>query len=363
MSINIFGEIGFDVTAKEVFDQIGNEKGEEIEVIISSGGGSAFEGLMIFDALKATGKTIHTKIMGLGASAASVIFMAGDNREIGEGGLLMVHNSWSMFMGNAKEVREQLGTLDAIDARMTAIFMKGTGLDEEKVVELLKDETFMGVEEAVELGFATGQIEAAKVAASLYKSYNKEKEPLNMADIKEVEELDEKEKGMFAKFLSWASNQPKAEDADEEEVVEEAKAEGDEEEVDVEALQAELAELKAAAAKAEDEMEEKAKAEKASAELAKVEASEKNSIIFAAMQSDKILASKAADLVNGSLEDVKSHLEGIEPNATGRGSEGEPVKGSDVSKYELYKAIKDPAERSAYYSKHKNEIKKQSKES
>ena len=79
MAINIFGEIGFDVTAKEVFDLIQEEKAEEINVIISSGGGSAFEGLMIFDALKATGKKINTQILGLGASAASVIFMAGDN--------------------------------------------------------------------------------------------------------------------------------------------------------------------------------------------------------------------------------------------------------------------------------------------
>ena len=187
MAINIFGEIGFDVTAKEVFDLIQEEKAEEINVIISSGGGSAFEGLMIFDALKATGKKINTQILGLGASAASVIFMAGDNREMGEGSLLMVHNSWSMFMGNAKEVREQLGTLDAIDSRMTSIFTKATGLDEAKVIELLKDETFMASDEAVDLGFATGEIE---VLAKELNVLNKAKPlPLDLDNPDTTEEI------------------------------------------------------------------------------------------------------------------------------------------------------------------------------
>lgn len=357
MSINIFGEIGFDVTASDVFDQIQNDKSEELDIVISSGGGSAFEGLMIFDMLKASDKKINTKIMGLGASAASVIFMAGDTREMGDGSLLMVHNSWSMFMGNAKEVRDQLGTLEAIDSRMTAIFMKATGLEESKVKELLEDETFMSVDEAVDFGFATAQTEASKVAASLYNSYNKTKEPVNMATEEET-----KETGFFAHMKAYfVKSEVKAEDeevmpdeeeakaeedgeeeiivedsvkaeGDEEEVIEEAKAEGDdEEEVDVEALQAELV---AAVAKTE-------------------EVTQINSLVMSALQDNKILLSNVSEMSKGSLEDVKSRLDGIGENATKRGSEGEPVKGSDVSAYERYKAIKDPRERSAFMKENK----------
>ncbi|HHZ66269.1 MAG TPA: Clp protease ClpP, partial [Flavobacteriales bacterium] len=133
MLINIFGEIGIDVIASELIERIQNNTDEKIDVIIASGGGSAFEGLMIFDALKASGKEVNTKVMGIAASSASVIFMAGDNREMGDGSLLMVHNSWSFFMGNSEEIKEKLGTLDAIDNRMMNIFKSGTGLEEEQI--------------------------------------------------------------------------------------------------------------------------------------------------------------------------------------------------------------------------------------
>jgi len=363
MSINIFGEIGVEVRAADTIKKIQAEKGKVIDVNIMSIGGNVREGLAIYDAFReasANGQEVRTFAIGMTASIASIIFMSGDVREISDNAEIMIHNSSANLYGNKHELKDAIETLDGMDAQMIGIYTSRTDISDSEMAELLDKETFMSADEAVSKGFATAKTNALAIVAMIN---NKTKEPVNMADIKEVEELDKEQKGMFAKFLAWASNQPKA--MDEEEVVEEeeAKAMDEEEEVDVEALQAELAELKAAAAKAMDEDEEKAKAEEASAELAKVEASEKNTLIFAAMRDDKILASKAADLANASLKDVKSHLEGVEPNATGRGSEGEPVKGSDVSKYELYKAIKDPAERAAYFAKHKNEIKKQSKES
>ena len=373
MSINIFGEIGFDVTAKEVFDLIQDEKGEEINVIISSGGGSAFEGLMIFDALKASGKKINTQIMGLGASAASVIFMAGDSREMGEGSLLMVHNSWSMFMGNAKEVREQLGTLDAIDSRMTSIFMKATGLDEAKVIELLKDETFMASDEAVDLGFATGEVEAAKVAASIHNTYKQNKEPVKMATDKET-----KETGFFAHMKAYFNSDVKAEEEIEEEVkaaedgeeipekeddaAEEAKAqEGEEvpeeESEEMKALKAELAEANSKLAEAE------AKAEGDSEEIEK-EVEEKASIVFSALTDNKVTMHEAKTLLSKPISDVKTALKDKESNASGRGKGPQPKENPKAcDKYEEYQAIKDPAARKQFFAANKQAIINGNKES
>jgi ATP-dependent Clp protease protease subunit len=377
MAINIFGEIGFDVTAKEVFDLIQAEKEEEINVIISSGGGSAFEGLMIFDALKASGKKINTQIMGLGASAASVIFMAGDNREMGEGSLLMVHNSWSMFMGNAKEVREQLGTLDAIDSRMTSIFMKATGLDEAKVTELLKDETFMSSIEAVDLGFATGEVEAAKVAANIHKTYQtKQKEPAKMAK-------ETKETGFFAHMKAYFNSDVKAMDEDEEvksmeegeeipekedDAAEEAKAmDGDEmppesmdeeeESEEMKALKAELAEANSKLAAAE------AKAEGDSEDVEK-EVEEKASLVFNAMTDDKVTMHEAKVLLSKPIADVKAALSDKESNASGRAKGQQPKADPKAgNKFEEYQAIEDPSKRKAFFALNKQAIINGNKES
>lgn len=362
-TINIFGEIGYDVVASDVIQFIQASSDDELDIVIASGGGSAFEGLMIYDALKASGKKVNTKILGLGASAASVIFMAGDTREMGEGSLLMVHNSWSFFVGNKEEIEAQLGTLDAIDSRMTAIFMKATGLPEDQIKQLLSDETFMSADKSIELGFATGSAVVEKVAASLHNLYkNKKKEPLNMAEEKQVEEIDEKDKGLFAKFKTWLkSEEPKAETTEDEEVDdaekameedekatfpeedEKAKAESDDEMEELKAknaaLEDELAELKAKA-----QSEEETEAENAKAGL-----------ILEAMSENKITMAQAKTLSEKSGLEIKAALEEKQVNETGLDLTEEPKSEAKTSHKEVYSSL-EGAERNAYFNKHKSEI-------
>jgi len=215
--IKIFGEIGLDVTAEDVVSQIEAEEGDSIDVVISSGGGNAFEGLAIYEALKASDKEINTSILGLAASAASIIFMAGDNREMSIGSLLMIHNSWTVAAGNSAELEKTQGTLDAIDSRMVAIYAEGTGLESDVINELLLADTFMSAEEAHEQGFAT-VIQAAEVAAKLaVMNVNTKKEDTNMSEVKEPVEQEEVDKGLFAKFKAWMASEPKADEHDPEE--------------------------------------------------------------------------------------------------------------------------------------------------
>ena len=154
----------------------------------------------------------------------------------------------------------------------------------------------------------------------------------------DVKAMDEEEEEM--KAMDEGEEMP-----DEEEIVESKAMEDEEEEIDVEALQAELAALKAEKAEAVETVEASAKAD-----------NEKRALIFSAMSSNKILLSDAEKLSNESLENVKSHLEGVGENATKRGSNGEPEKGSDVSAFEHYKAIKDPQKRNAYMKDNKAAI-------
>jgi ATP-dependent Clp protease, protease subunit len=349
MVINIFGEIGWDVTAKDVMSQIQTCEDESIELIIASGGGSAFEGLMIYDALKASGKEIKTTIMGLGASAASVIFMAGDVREMGDGALLMIHNSWSMFVGNAEEVRDQLGTLEAIDERMTKIFVNGTGMAEDEIREMLSAETWLGVDEAKEKGFATGEAESLQIAASINNLYKNKKEPLSMAEEKQEEVASVDDQTLFAKFKAWwkSGEEPKAMDEEEPSEMDKLKAEN-------EALKAEIEAMKENAEAAAEHAE-------TVEEVAEFEAAAKSDKIFNAMSENKILLSEGKELVKQSLEEVEAALEKKGDNETGRGSEGEPKAAANVSHYDMYCSLSG-AEKTAYFRAHKEEIIKQSKE-
>ena len=363
MLINIFGEIGWDVTAKDVMQQIQLCEDEKIKIVIASGGGSAFDGLMIYDALKASGKEIETVIMGLGASAASVIFMAGDKREMGEGALLMIHNSWSMFVGNAEEVKDQLGTLEAIDQRMTNIFTNGTGLSEEEIKEMLSAETWLGADEAKEKGFATGEAESLNIAASINDLYKNKKEPLSMAEEKQEEVASVDEQTLIAKFVAWwkSGEEPKAEEVKAEEEMEEVAEEGEEEPSEMDKLKAEIEALKAENEALRESVDAAAECVEASSEVVEFEANTKSEKILDAMSDNKILLSEGRDLLKEPLEVVEAALDKKGTNETGRGSDGEPLAAANVSHYDMYKSLSG-GEKTAYFRKHKDEIIKQSKE-
>jgi ATP-dependent protease ClpP protease subunit len=377
-TVNIFGEIGVDFTAQDMAKFLDFANGPVITVNIASGGGSAFQGLMIYDLLIQSKKTIHTKVVGLAGSAASVIFMAGNTREMTVGGMVMVHNSWANFSGNAEEVKKKLGTLEAIDARMTAIFKSKTNLEDDKIKELLAAESFIGVDEAISLGFATGVADTETIAACI-DLYNKtKKEPVKMATEEET-----KEAGLLAHIMAYfKKDEPRAMEEDEskedeekamddeekeeekameeegeekepksmeeDEEKEEAKAESDEEEKE-EDLKARVVELEAKLAEAEAKAQSE---EEVQAELGK------SGIILDAMSDKKITMHEAKNLFAKSASDVSAALEGVSSNATGRGKTEEPKEDPNASVYETYQSLQGNA-KTEFFSNNRDEIIKQ----
>ena len=143
MSINIFGVVGEDVRASDVIPKIQAESGDVIEVNIMSPGGSVVEGLAIYDTLRASDRKILTRAMGQAASIASVIFMAGDEREVADNAEIMIHNAWAGVAGSKHELAEYVERLDDIDQKLINIYSTRSNLNEDQVRDLLDKETFM----------------------------------------------------------------------------------------------------------------------------------------------------------------------------------------------------------------------------
>ena len=92
-TLEIYDEIGFwGVQAKEFITQLKGVKAPVLNVEISSPGGDVFAGIAIYNALKASGKEIVVKVMGMAASAASLIAMAGDKIVMPKNSFMMIHN-------------------------------------------------------------------------------------------------------------------------------------------------------------------------------------------------------------------------------------------------------------------------------
>jgi len=164
--IIIYGDIGWDITAKEFSDELkalGDV--EHITVRINSFGGDVFDGVAIYSRLIDSGAKITVYVDGIAASAASVIAMAGTEIHIAEAGFVMIHDAWTMTRGNAADLKKTAARLEAVSEQIAGIYQRRTGADMEKIREMMAAETEFNAEQALEFGFATSIFEAERLAA------------------------------------------------------------------------------------------------------------------------------------------------------------------------------------------------------
>lgn len=165
--ISIYDEIGYwGVTAKQFIGDLKAIDATTIKLAINSPGGAVFDALAIYNALRQHPANVEVTIMGVAASAASVIAMAGDTVVMPENAFMMIHNPLNMAYGNADDLREMADVLDKIGASLVGIYAKRTGLPEDEIKALLDAETWLNAEEAVLKGFADELQPELNVAAS-----------------------------------------------------------------------------------------------------------------------------------------------------------------------------------------------------
>lgn len=164
--ITMFEVIGEDfwsgggVTAKKVASQLRAIGDRPVEVQINSPGGDMFEGIAIYNVLREHPQAVTVKVMGMAASAASVIAMAGDTIEIGAASFLMIHNCWVLAMGNRHDMRETADFLEPFDAAMVSLYEQRSGQKPADIAKMMDAETFLSGSQAIEKGFADALLSA-----------------------------------------------------------------------------------------------------------------------------------------------------------------------------------------------------------
>lgn len=139
---------------REQLDQHPDAK--EITVYINSLGGSVMEGVAIYNQLKRhpAHKTVY--IDGFACSVASVIAMAGDTVVMPRNTCMMIHNAWTVAIGNAARLRKAADDLDVLNtaSRQAYLLKAGDKLSEDKLIEMMDAETYLTAAQCVELGLA-----------------------------------------------------------------------------------------------------------------------------------------------------------------------------------------------------------------
>lgn len=168
-SISVFDVIGADwygdgVTASRIAAALRSIGGADVTVNINSPGGDMFEGLAIYNLLREYEGKVTVKVLGLAASAASIIAMAGDEVQIGRGAFLMIHNCWVYAMGNRHDLQQIAADMVPFDKAMNDIYSARTGLDAATIDAMMDAETYIGGSDAVEKGFADRLLAADEIA-------------------------------------------------------------------------------------------------------------------------------------------------------------------------------------------------------
>lgn len=182
-TIGIYDVIGQDwwtgegFTAKRMAGALRSLGRGPVTVAINSPGGDMFDGLAMYNLLRDHPGEVTVKVMGLAASAASVIAMAGDEVQIARAGFLMIHNCWTIGIGNRHDFRELADQIEPFDAAMADVYAARTGEEPKAMAKLMDRESWIGGSAAVDQGFAdallsadeVGKVEEKKSASSVRK--------------------------------------------------------------------------------------------------------------------------------------------------------------------------------------------------
>lgn len=134
---------------------------ETINVFINSYGGEVAEGLAIYNQLRRHKARVKTYCDGFACSAASVVFMAGDERIMSNASLLMIHNAWLLTAGDSNQLRKDADDLETINAASMQAYMNHVNITEEELKKMMDEETWISATDALEMGFATSVVNAA----------------------------------------------------------------------------------------------------------------------------------------------------------------------------------------------------------
>jgi ATP-dependent Clp protease protease subunit len=154
------------MSAKQFNDELNKlGKVDTVNLRINSPGGSVFDGVAIYNALKRHPARIEVDVDGIAASIASVIAMAGDEVRMAANSMMMIHDPHGFTAGGSSDMRKTADLLDQIKNVISDTYAKRTGQPTAKLEQMMSDETWLTAAEAEDMGFADNITAEQRIAA------------------------------------------------------------------------------------------------------------------------------------------------------------------------------------------------------
>lgn len=191
----IYDWFGIECTnPKAVNDAIKKANGEKLDVYINSEGGDIFAGSEIYSSLRSYKGDVKIHVVGLAASAASVIACARES-EIAPTAMMMVHNVSSYAEGDYRDMNHQAEVLEKANKIIAAAYVEKTGMAEAEALKMMDHETWLTAQDAVEKGLCNAISKPRQNSTiQLAASYNSGMLPKSVIDKMRNQLSDEKQK-------------------------------------------------------------------------------------------------------------------------------------------------------------------------
>ena len=162
-TIDFFGPVDIENIDLEGFaKELNKVQGQELEILINSPGGDIFDGVAIADLIQRREAHTTTTAIGLAASIATVVLMAGDTVQMSESSTIMIHDAWTFEAGDSETLKKTAETLDKMSEIIANIYtnqiekagklLKDRDTTKKMIRKLMKNETWLDANEALNIG-------------------------------------------------------------------------------------------------------------------------------------------------------------------------------------------------------------------
>jgi ATP-dependent protease ClpP protease subunit len=167
-TLELYNEVGSQITVDQVRSFLNANKGQPVTFDISTLGGDLATGITIHDLIKSHSGKTTANIVGLTASAGTVIAIACDEVVMSDNALFLIHNGWREMTGNVYDFQKAAADLMKTDAIMVKMYREKTGLADQKLKDLMKASDWLSPIEALDFGFIDRVSSSGiKIAASV----------------------------------------------------------------------------------------------------------------------------------------------------------------------------------------------------
>ena len=155
--ISSFGYWSDEISPRYISRQLKEANGEDVHIRINSPGGDAFAGIAIYNQLKSYKGSVNIEVIGLAASAASIIALGGEELVIKKGAMMMIHEPVAFTIGDAARHETTAASLRKLIDSLVDVYTSESSedLDKDEIKTEMSAETWYTAQEAVDKGWAS----------------------------------------------------------------------------------------------------------------------------------------------------------------------------------------------------------------